>query len=51
MDVKAQTDDMHGASGKGHRNFGAAEITHAQGFGGCGRSGLPADFVMVGQGP
>ena len=42
---------MHGMPGERHGNFCAAEVTHAQGFGGSGSALLAADFVMVGQRP
>ena len=51
IDIKTQTDDMHGVTGEGDRNFGTTQVTHAQGFGRSGSALLAADFVMVGQRP
>ena len=51
VNVKAQADDVHCAPGKRHRDFGAAQVAHAQCFGRARRARLAANFVMVGQRP
>ena len=51
VNVKAQADDVHRAPGKRHRDFGTAQVAHAQCFGRARRARLATNFVMVGQRP
>ena len=51
VSVKAQADDVNGFTGKGDRNLGAGEVRHALCLGGCHRTVLAANFIVVSQRP
>lgn len=49
--VKAEADDVHGLPDKGNRDLDSGEVVQAQVLCGCSCALLPADFVVIGQGP
>jgi hypothetical protein len=49
LQIKAQTHNVNGAARERDRYFGAMQIPHAQRLGGSAGSGLPANFVVVGE--
>ncbi len=51
LGIDIQADDMHGSRCPRHRNFDAAQITHAKLLRGGARFGLPADLVVIRQRP